>query len=245
MQPEIAKEVDFIFIIIIAISVFFLLLITAAMIYFVFRYNKKRHPVAENITGNTTLEVLWTVIPLVLVIIIFFYGWSGFKMMRNVPPDAMIIKVTGRMWKWSFEYENKKTSDSLLYVPVSRPIKMEITSGDVNHSFFLPAYRTKEDAIPGRTNYIWFQPTNVGEYQIMCAEYCGMNHSYMLGRLIVMPDAEFNKWVNTMPPQDSLKKLDSLKNLSMPKDSLKIDTAKSKSDSLKPKDAPKKDTLKK
>ncbi|MGH2574700.1 MAG: cytochrome c oxidase subunit II, partial [Ignavibacteria bacterium] len=211
MEPRIVTEVDNIFILIVSISVFFLLLITVAMIYFVIRYRKKKHPVAENITGNTTLEIVWTVIPLILVMLIFYYGWVGFKTMRNVPPDAMTVKVTGKMWLWSFEYENTKKSDSLLYVPVGRPIKMEINSADVIHSFYLAAFRIKEDAIPGRTNYLWFHPLNLGEYDIVCAEYCGMNHSYMLGKLIVLPEDKFKEWVSQLPPPPDTLKADSLK----------------------------------
>jgi len=235
MNNPIVQEVDNAFILIVAISVFFLLLVTVAMIYFVVRYRKQKNPVASNITGNTTLEVVWTVIPLALVLLIFWYGWVGFKTMREVPSDAMTVKVTGRMWRWSFEYENKKQSDSVLYVPLNKPIKMEINSVDVNHSFYIPAYRVKEDAIPGRINYLWFLPNQLGEYEILCAEYCGLNHSYMLGKVVVLPENEFNKWLIAPNPQDTIKtglpKTDSLKILTPPIDSMKIGTRK---DSLKP-----------
>lgn len=196
-------EVDSIFLFIVSISVFFLLLITFAMIYFTIKFRKEKHPVSENISGNTKLEVLWTLIPLMLVMAMFFYGWHGFKNMREIPPDAMVVKVTGKMWKWSFQYENKKTIDSLLYVPVGRPVKMEIHSADVNHSFYIPAFRIKEDAIPGRVNYLVFNPEQTGSYDIFCAEYCGLNHAYMLGKVIVLPVNEFNDWLNK---PDSLKK---------------------------------------
>ena len=211
MNP-VAHEVDKIFIFIVSISVFLLVGVTAVMIYFVIRYRSKKHPKPENITGNTTLEIVWTVIPLILVLAMFYYGWQGFKLMRNVPSDALTVKVTGRMWKWSFEYENKKTSDSL-YVPLGKPIKMEIQSADVNHSFYIPSFRIKEDAVPGRTNYLWFLPNEKGRYDIMCAEYCGMSHAYMLNKVIVLPVEEFNKWLNT--PADTVKT-----------DNIKTDTAK-------------------
>ena len=112
---------------------------------------------------------------------------------------------------WSFEYPNNKKTDTLLYVPLNKPIKMEIHSADVNHSFYLPAFRVKEDAIPGRTNYMWFYPDQLGEFTITCAEYCGMGHSFMQGKLIVMPPDKFNEWLNANPnPADSTK-ADSLK----------------------------------
>lgn len=235
MNNPIVQEVDNEFILIVAISVFFLLLVTIAMIYFVVRYRKSKNPVASNITGNTTLEVVWTIIPLALVLLIFWYGWVGFKTMRDVPSDAMTVKVTARMWRWSFEYDNNKQTDSLLYVPLNKPVKLEINSVDVNHSLYIPAYRVKEDAVPGRTNYLWFLPHELGEYEILCAEYCGLNHAYMQGRVVVIPENEFNKWLIEPNPGDTIKtglpKTDSLKTIAPPGDTLK--TAGNKKDTLK------------
>lgn len=219
MNP-IIQDVDNVFIFVVAISVLFLLLITGAMIYFMIRYSAKRHPESENITGSTTLEVLWTVIPLILTLLMFFYGLDIFKKMRNVPPDATVVKVTGRMWYWGFEYDNKKKSDTVLYVQVGKPVKMEIYAADVNHSFFLPDFRIKEDAIPGRMNYLWFEPTQEGIFDIFCAEYCGMNHSYMLGHVVVLSKEKFAEWYN---------KIDSVKPLITPVG----DTTKMKTDSVK------------
>jgi cytochrome c oxidase subunit 2 len=238
MNNPIVQEVDNEFILIVAISAFFLLLITIAMIYFVIRYRKSRNPVASNITGNTTLEVLWTVIPLALCLLIFYYGWAGFKTMRNTPSNALTIKVTAQMWRWSFDYPNGKHTDSLLYVPLGKPIKCEIRSLDVNHSFYIPTYRTKEDAIPGRTNHMWFLPNKIGRFDILCAEYCGLHHAYMRGKVIVMPIDEFNKWLNA--PDTTKTKTDSLNAITPPGDSLKPGTTKLK-DTTK---TLKKDTLK-
>lgn len=195
MRPNIAEQVDGTFILIVGISALLLLTITVLMIYFVIKYNRKRNSKASNITGNTTLEVIWTIVPTIIVIVMFFSGYAGFKNMRDVPADAMVVKVTGRMWVWSYEYANGLKSDTL-YVPLGKPIKMEISSLDVNHSFYLPAFRVKEDAIPGRTNYLWFQSTELGTYEIACAEYCGLRHSYMYSKLVVLPDDEFYEWYN-------------------------------------------------
>jgi len=148
MQPEIAKQVDNTFFLTMVISVFFLLLLTVAMIYFVISYRRKKHPVSENITGSTTLEILWTIIPLALVLIIFFNSWSGFKLMREVPSDAMTVKVTASMWRWAFEYPNGKKSDTLLYVPVGKNIKLELISMDVNHSFIFHTSGLKKMLFP-------------------------------------------------------------------------------------------------
>lgn len=223
MNP-IVELVDNSFIFITAISVILLLGITVAMIYFVYRYSEKNNPKADqSITGNTTLEILWTIIPLILVLAMFFYGYEGFKEMRNVPPNAMVVKVTGKMWFWHFEYENKKTSDTLLVLPQGKDVKFELMSADVIHSFYVPAFRVKEDCIPGKTNYMWFHTTNIGVFDIQCAEYCGLNHSYMLGKLKVVPEKEYLEWVNKI---DSVKKTDSVKTDSLKIGNVKADTLK-------------------
>lgn len=211
------QHTDLTFLIIIGISFVLLLVITVAMFWFMYRYSKKRNPVATDITGNTTLEILWTVIPTILVIIMFFYGYTGFKQMRNAPENSMTVKVIGRMWAWSYEYENGVKSDTL-FVPTGKPIKLELTSTDVNHSFYIPAFRVKEDAIPGRKNYMWFEPQENGEYIVECAEYCGMSHAYMLSRVVSIPVDKFDYWYNmprvadtTKVVSDTLKKTDTLK----------------------------------
>lgn len=223
MNP-IVELVDNSFIFIVAISVLLLVGVTVAMIYFVFRYSEKNNPKPDqSITGSTTLEILWTVIPLILVLAMFFYGYEGFKEMRNIPPNAMVVKVTGKMWFWHFEYANKKTSDTLLLLPQGKDVRFELESADVLHSFYVPAYRVKEDCVPGRTNHMWFHTTNEGLFDIECAEYCGLNHAYMLGKVKVVPEKEFLEWYNKI---DSVQKTDSLKT-----DSLKLGTVKT--DSLK------------
>jgi len=120
------------------ISVAFLLLITFMLVFFVIKYNKKRNPKAVNIHGNVPLEIAWTVIPTMLVMIMFWYGWVGYKKISDIPKDAMEINVTAQMWKWTFNYQNDVQSDTL-YVPVNTDIKLKLKSLDVNHSFFVPA----------------------------------------------------------------------------------------------------------
>ncbi|MEO6694949.1 MAG: cytochrome c oxidase subunit II [Ignavibacteria bacterium] len=234
MRPSIVTQVDDTFIFISVISVILLLIITGAMLYFVYKYNRKRHPVSENIEGNTTLEIVWSVIPIILVLMMFFVSWSGFKNMRDVPPDAQVVTVTGQMWKWSFEYDNKKKSDTL-FLPANTNIKFDIKSQDVNHSFFLPAFRSKEDAIPGRTNYYWIRTNEPANYYAACAEYCGLNHSYMYATVIVVPQEKFLVWKNYFPPDttktDSIAvKVDSLNTAAGKTDTTK---ANSKIDSVK------------
>jgi cytochrome c oxidase subunit 2 len=195
---------DTTFFFIVAVSVFFLVAITVSMIYFVIRYSRKRNPVAKNIHGNILLEVTWTVIPTILVLIMFWMGWAGYKQMANAPADAMNIDVTAQMWKWTFKYPNGISSDTL-YVPVNKPVKVLLQSRDVNHSFFVPAFRVKKDVIPNRNNSAWFIADKEGTFDIFCAEYCGLNHSHMLSKVVVMSQNEFNTWFNKKAIQDSLK----------------------------------------
>ena len=184
------------------VSVFFLVLITALMIIFVIKYNRKRNPRGKNIHGNIALEITWTGIPTILVMIMFWYGWQGYKEIVNVPEDAMPINVTAQMWKWSFKYENGKTTDSL-YVPVNKPIKLILHSNDVNHAFFVPAFRLKKDIFPNRERVAWFIAEKTGRYNIACAEYCGMNHSYMASTIIVLSQDEFQKWMYGLSNEDT------------------------------------------
>lgn len=189
----ISETVDNVFLFIVGISVVLLILVTALMIYFAFKYNRKRHPDPKPVKQKAWLEILWTVIPTILVLAMFYYGFEGFKLMRNVPDDAMTVKVNGRMWQWDFEYDNGKTSDKL-YVPVNKPVKLLMKSLDVVHSFYIPKYRVKEDVVPGQETYLWFKPQTTGPADIFCAEFCGQRHAYMLSQVVVMEQTEFDQW---------------------------------------------------
>jgi cytochrome c oxidase subunit 2 len=195
------SSVDGTFLFTLIVSVFFLVLITVLMILFVIKYSRKRNPKATNIHGNMGLEIAWTGIPTILVLIMFWYGWQGYKEMVNVPENAMPIDVTAQMWKWSFKYEDGKTTDSL-YVPVNTPIKLILHSNDVNHSFFIPAFRLKKDVFPNRERVAWFIAKEIGEYDIACSEYCGLNHSYMYSKIFVLPEEEFKNWMYGMSDED-------------------------------------------
>lgn len=188
------EGVDLTFIIILGASVVFLVGITAVMIYFAIRYNRKRNPKASQIEGHNTLEVVWTVIPTILVLIMFYFGWLGYSPMRKVPANAIPIKAYGQMWSWSFEYPNGKKSTEL-FVPLNMPVKLDLISRDVIHSLYIPAFRIKEDVVPGKNNYMWFTAQIEGEYDLFCAEYCGDRHSYMLSKVKVLPEAEYNSWL--------------------------------------------------
>ncbi len=208
------EGVDLAFFIIIAISLVFLIGITFGMIYFSIRYNKKKHPVAEPTKESVKLEIAWTVIPTLLVLGMFYYGWVGYRPMRAIPENAITINVTGKMWSWTFEYENGKW-DSLLYVTVNKAVKLNLYSPDVIHSLYIPAFRVKEDVVPGINNQMWFKAERLGKYDILCAEYCGQRHSYMMSKVVVLPEVEYTAWYNTkqivdttaMPGELAMKKI--------------------------------------
>lgn len=188
------ESVDTAFWVVMVISVFFLVLITFLMVFFVIKYNKKRNPKAKNVHSNVPLEVTWTVVPTILVLIMFWYGWVGYKQMSEAPEDSMVIDVTAQMWKWTFKYQNGVQSDTL-YVPLKKNVRLNLHSLDVNHAFFVPAFRVKKDVIPNRNNYVWFNALETGSYNIMCAEYCGLNHSNMYSKVVVIPEINFNFWL--------------------------------------------------
>jgi cytochrome c oxidase subunit 2 len=129
----------------------------------------------------------------------FYIGWTGYKVMRRVPDNALQVSATGRMWSWEFKYANGKSSAEL-YVPQGVPVKVNLKSADVLHSFYVPAYRVKQDVVPGLDTYAWFQPVDTGRYDIFCAEYCGQGHSYMMSKVVVVPESEFERWMATDVP---------------------------------------------
>lgn len=190
--------VDTAFAIIVGISLFFLLGITAVIILFIVKYNKKKNPVASEIEGSTKLEIIWTVIPLILVLFMFWIGWRSYTPERKVPADAMIVNVTAQMWSWRFEYANGKVEDTLI-VPVNKAVKLNMVSLDVIHSLYIPAFRIKTDVVPGKDNYMWFNSLVTGSYDLFCAEYCGLRHSYMGTIVEVVDQGTFDKWYASAP----------------------------------------------
>ena len=192
------EGVDFTLYLILGTSVVFLVGITAVMVYFLFRYRKKKNPVATNISHNNTLEVIWTVIPTILVLIMFWYGWTGYRPMLTAPEGAMEIDAIGQMWKWSFEYPNGKISDTLV-VPINEPVKLNLISKDVLHSLYIPAFRVKQDVVPGGEKMMWFTAQKIGSFDILCAEYCGQLHSYMLSTINVVERKDYDTWLETEP----------------------------------------------
>lgn len=180
---------------ILGFSVVLLFGITVVMIYFVVKYRRSKNPVASDIRDNYTLEIIWTIIPTIIALSMFYIGWSSYLGLRTVPDDAMEIEVLGQQYSWLFVYDNDKETENELVVPLGKAIKLNITSLDVLHSFFLPAFRVKVDAVKGMPTYGWFFADEVGEYDIQCTEYCGVDHFAMIAKLRIIPEEEFNIWI--------------------------------------------------
>lgn len=175
------------------ISLVLLIGLTIMMLYFAYRYNKKRNKKATQITGSNFLEITWTVIPILLALEMFHFGWAGWKPLYKPPKDGMNVTTTAKMWSFSFTYENGKQSTDLV-VPQGTPVKVKLISLDVIHSLFIPEFRIKSDIVPGREKLMWFLPEIAGDYDLFCAEYCGLRHSYMRAKVKVLPQAEFTSW---------------------------------------------------
>jgi len=195
-----AREVDEAFYWIGGTCIVLMVGITVAMVWFVLRYRRNPKRKATQIEGNLPLELTWIIIPTILVLFMFFKGYEGFKLLRSVPEGAMEVEVLAQRWFWTFNYPGEEISSSKLYVPVNRPVKLLLTSppDDVVHSFYLPAFRVKEDCVPGRQSYLWFEAERTGIYDIFCAEFCGRDHSKMLSEMIALPQEEYEEWLRKM-----------------------------------------------
>ena len=172
-----AWKVDAVYIFVILVTVLVTLGVYAAIVAFVVKYKRRSdNEIPEQIEGNLPLEILWSVIPLGLVLIMFGWGAVLFFDLSTPPAEAMNFSVVGKQWMWKVQHPAGKREINELHVPLGQPVKLTITSEDVIHSFYIPAFRTKMDAVPGRYTISWFEPSKPGEYHIFCAEYCGTNH---------------------------------------------------------------------
>ncbi len=215
MPPQastVAEELDWLFFLIYWVSLFSFFAVVGAMIYLIWKYkatsraaNEQPEPSTDH---NTTLEITWSVIPLIAVIGIFVIGFKGFVNMRTPPKDAYEIHAIGQKWSWAFKYSNGQVSDEF-HVPVDTNVRVLISSKDVLHAFWVPAFRVKQDAVPGRYTDVWFNANTAGEYVLECAEYCGTSHSDMLAKVVVHEPGGFDKWMDekikleeAMPPAE-------------------------------------------
>jgi len=189
------QAVDPVFIFIFGASLVLLVGITATMVGFVIRYHRSRAPEpTSQASGNLWLEIVWTVLPTVLVLAMFYYGWAGYLTLRQVPKGALEVTATARTWSWSFTYANGRTSPKLI-VPVGQPVLVNLVSLDVLHGFYLPAFRVKRDVVPGMKNHAWFVADKPGTYDLFCSVYCGTDHSGMITTVEAVPPAQFAAWL--------------------------------------------------
>ncbi len=193
-----AGRFDALFFALVGISLFFVILIFVLLMYFSIRY-RHNHAVDRTIRRKDyiKLELTWIIIPTLISLGIFAWGSYLYFQGKTPPSDATEIYVTGKQWMWKIQHQNGNREINELHIPVGRPVKLIMTSQDVIHSFFIPAFRVKQDVLPGRYTTEWFIPTKIGEYHLFCAEYCGTNHSGMVGRVVVMDPMDYERWLAT------------------------------------------------
>jgi cytochrome c oxidase subunit 2 len=192
----VATDVDLLFLVWSVISLFFTALIAGLIIYFMARY-RRRHPeeVGQTERAAMWLEVGWSVIPLIIMLAMFVWGTQVFFKIYRTPQDAVRYSAVGKQWMWKFQHPTGQREINTLHVPVGLPIRVDLQSEDVIHSFFVPAFRVKQDAVPGRVTSVWFQATKPGVYHLFCAEYCGGEHSKMVGSVVVLEPQEYENWL--------------------------------------------------
>jgi cytochrome c oxidase subunit 2 len=192
---EIAKHVDNLYGFLIIVSFISCAILIGGMLYFAVKYKRKTaNDKTPYISHDTRLEVLWSVIPLIIFLFVFAWGWMIYHDMRTMPKDALEIQVTGKQWAWSVDYKNGVKSTEVV-VPLGKDVKLILTSEDVIHSFYVPSFRIKQDAVPGRYTALWFKAEKLGEFHVFCTEYCGTSHSGMHTRLRVVSQEDFDKWL--------------------------------------------------
>jgi cytochrome c oxidase subunit II len=192
-----APNVDHLLYYLLTVSVFFTLAIFFAIFYFAIRYRRRSEQELPNpVHGSMTLEILWSVIPFGLTMVMFAWGAAIFFHEGRPPDDAIPIYVVGKQWMWKLQHMEGRREINELHIPLGRAVKLTMTSEDVIHSFYVPDFRTKEDVVPGRYSTTWFKPTKAGRFHLFCAEYCGTNHSRMIGWIYVMQPQDYQEWLS-------------------------------------------------
>ncbi len=201
----VAGHVDALYFFLLAVTAFFSILIALGIIVFAVKF-RRRHPdeVGHPIHGSLILELTWTLIPLAIAMLIFVWGAGLYFKISTPPANATEIYIVGKQWMWKAQHLGGQREIDELHVPVGQPVKLIIGSEDVIHSFSIPEFRVKMDAVPGRSTMLWFEATKVGEYRLYCNQYCGMNHSGMIGRIVVMEPPDFQVWLGGGKPTGSM-----------------------------------------
>jgi cytochrome c oxidase subunit II len=197
-------RVDALYFFLSGVTIFFTLLISGTLIFFVLKYGRRSpHEIPRPIAGSHKLETLWSVIPFVIAMAIFVWAAQLYFEQTRPPKNAIEVYVVGKQWMWKFQHTTGQREINQLHVPIGRKVKLIMASEDVIHDLFLPAFRIKMDVLPGRYTTEWFEATKAGTYHLFCAEYCGMNHSGMVGSVIVMEPREFDDWLSGNANQQS------------------------------------------
>ena len=193
---SVAWQVDALYVLLLALTVLFTVLVFGLVIGFALKYKRKSDDeVPEQIHGSIPLELAWTIIPLFMAIGVFTLGADVFFRIQRAPADPLEVYVVGKQWMWKLQHESGKREINTLHVPVGQPVRLTMTSEDVLHDFFIPAFRVKKDVVPGRYTTMWFEATKVGEYHLFCAEFCGTQHAYMIGKVIAMEPGDYHDWL--------------------------------------------------
>jgi len=192
-----AARVDALFFFLVGVSLFFAALICILIVYFAIKYRRRSEDEQPApIEGDLRLEILWTVIPLGLTMVMFVWGAKLFFVTYHPPSNSLEINVVAKQWMWKVQHPEGQSEIDELHIPLGRPIKLILTSQDVIHDFFVPAFRVKKDVLPGRYTTLWFEATKAGEYHLFCAQYCGTQHSGMVGRIVVMEPTQYQTWLS-------------------------------------------------
>jgi cytochrome c oxidase subunit 2 len=200
-----AGRVDALYFFLVALTAFFTLLIAGLIAFYAVKYKRvSPDQIGARIHGGLILEITWTVVPLLIAMGIFIWGAQVFFALAKTPAETMNVYVVGKQWMWKVQHLDGQREINQLHVPVGRPVKLIMTSEDVIHDFFIPAFRVKADVIPGRYTHIWFEATKPGTYSLFCAEYCGTQHSGMGGFVNVLEPAEYQAWLSGGAGQGSL-----------------------------------------
>jgi cytochrome c oxidase subunit 2 len=200
-----ASEVDNLTFYLVGMSTFFTVLIAAMVLFFAIRYRRSAaNQVGSNFENSAFLEITWTVIPLLVALFTFGWGLKVFFQLSRPPADAVEYQVTGKQWMWKIQHPTGQREINELHVPLGQPTRLTMTSEDVIHSFFVPAFRAKADVVPGRQSTIWFTPTKAGRYHLFCTEFCGTEHSRMIGTVTVQTPEEYQAWLGTVPAPKAL-----------------------------------------
>lgn len=201
---SLAPRVDALYFFMLAVTAFFTIVVAVLVFYFAIKYRRREGAPPPERFESTRLEMLWTVVPLLITIVMFVWGAKVSVAESRIPDNALEIHVLGKQWMWHISHPDGRREINELTVPVGRPVKLTMSSEDVIHSFYLPAFRMKQDVVPGRYSYLWFEPTEPGEYHLFCAEYCGTSHSGMIGKVIVKTPEQYEAWLNETQPGETM-----------------------------------------